>query len=132
MNKTVLYFWKPLLWAFVITTLSLLPDKNFDRVPLIPIPHFDKFVHFAMYTGLSLLLYESLKKNIAKNKIAAIYSILFSIIYGIIMEVLQFEMQLGRHFELLDFIANSLGAIAGVFLFPVYDKLIQLFFRRYR
>ena len=56
-----------------------------------------------------------------KKKISLLLSV---IIFGIIIEVLQSSMSLGRHYDIEDIIANTIGSIIGVLLMPfVYNKM---------
>lgn len=96
-------------WLIAVTLLSLVP-ANMDTQPFIP--HFDKLVHFVFYLGLSWLLGRLLKREpyfVGKVLIP-------TICYSILMEVLQEAMDLGRHFDIFDIIANIIGALIGTIL----------------
>jgi VanZ family protein len=109
-------YWKALVWISLVTIASLLSSDSLKDAPKINIEGFDKFVHFCMYAGVSFLLMEGflLKNKKLSSLKFSLYFIGFAILYGTCMEVLQFQMGKGRSAELADFIANSLGAIAGV------------------
>lgn len=71
----------------------------------------DKVIHFTLFFIFTLLLYFSglIKKN---------YMLLaIPISVGILIEILQHLMGLGRSFELLDILANSLGALTAYWIF---------------
>lgn len=84
---------------------------------------FDKVVHFGMYAFLgSVLQWEQRKYGIRSIIVAMVLPILMS---GMI-EILQETCTGGRRSgEVWDFAANSLGAIAAWFVFPMLMKLLK-------
>lgn len=76
----------------------------------------DKLVHFTFYFGVSVLgslfLREITKGAISIWK-AILSATVFAVVYGIIIEVLQLKITLNREGDMLDAIANSLGALIG-------------------
>jgi len=90
------------------------------------IPHIDKAVHFTFYSVMVFLGYLAFSKGKTKNSIKSklLWNIvLFAICYGIIIEVLQHVATSDRHGDLLDALANSIGAIVGMLVVRI------LFFR---
>ncbi|MFR9546635.1 MAG: VanZ family protein [Rikenellaceae bacterium] len=105
----------------VISTLSLVSFSN--DIPEIKIPYIDKIVHFLFYIGLNFLLLTTL---FVMNKDSWRYIIgvtLVAILYGVVIELIQ--PLTGRSCEVLDIVANSMGAISGVLLFIPIRRLIK-------
>lgn len=87
-----------------------------DRMPSVGVG--DKFSHFFAYLVLSALMFLAFsfqeKYKILKNYPAAMSALIASV-YGIFDEFHQMFIP-GRSAELLDLVADILGAIAGVIL----------------
>lgn len=88
----------------------------------------DKFNHFFAYLGLSVLLYFSFNlqtKYEVMNKYPASLTIIIAAIYGAFDELHQMLIP-GRSAELLDWVADFIGALAGVliarFLYKIFSK----------
>lgn len=79
----------------------------------------DKVVHFTFYFVLVILGVKAIKK-IFKTELEfknyLWYSVLFAIVYGIVIEFLQYGFTENRHGDILDVLANSVGALAGMFV----------------
>lgn len=88
----------------------------------------DKFNHFFAYMGLSVLLYFSFNlqnKFEIMNKYPAALTVIIAAIYGAFDELHQMLIP-GRSAELLDWVADFVGAVAGVliarFLYRIFSK----------
>ena len=104
------------LWTIFILVASLLPKGVVNRSSLLDIPHLDKLSHVVMY-ALFVFLWSKLlsfKTSRVKSARTAFY---ISILLGLLMEFLQFGMDMGRHFDILDIIANIIGSIIGLTAF---------------
>lgn len=115
------YFLPACGYMSVLVYLSLKPQNEF---PAIEIPHFDKFVHFVLYTGLGgvlvrLFYHTRLIIGQFRQQMAAI---LVAIAYAAIDEQIQ-RLSPGRQPSVADFAFDTLGAISGAFLLPVYLKI---------
>lgn len=79
----------------------------------IPIPNKDKYVHFLFYFIFVSLWYLFLNKKNPnpKNKIVVLIS---AISFGILMEICQGLFTTTRTPDILDVLANSVGAIFGL------------------
>lgn len=78
-----------------------------------------------MYALLVLFWTTGLKRqNKSKNlrRHAFRYTILGGILLGALLEILQEFYISGRHFEVLDLIANGIGCIFGIVLFKLLYK----------
>ena len=85
----------------------------------INIPHMDKIVHFIFYFIMVVLGFLALRNDFKHRfslKKILLWIVVFSIIYGIIIEVLQYTITEDRQGDVLDALANSLGASVGLLL----------------
>lgn len=93
------------------------------HVPRVTIPHFDKVVHFTLYFILAVLTWYgwTCQKNFpALRANTFIKVILVLALYGLTIEILQGTLTPDRSFDLWDELANTTGAIAGVWLAKHY------------
>ena len=106
-----------IITAAAILILSLLPKAP---NPISRIPYADKLEHIAAYILLAFLL----TLNIAAKMKRKLYTILSAaaicILYGAIIEFLQ--QYTGRSAELLDLIADLVGAGAGAALAALVEN----------
>jgi VanZ family protein len=73
------------------------------------IPHLDKLVHLTCYLVYAFSLQQILKR---KYRIGIL---IYCILFGVVVEFLQ-EQTGYRSFEYADMLANSLGALLGIFI----------------
>ncbi len=107
------YNWPSILWAAFILLLCLIPGRD---LPSVTIFEFDKIVHFIFYVILAWLMFYGWRKqtvfsSLHQNMLIKILFITF--VYGFAVEILQELLTLDRHFDILDALANSTGAVAG-------------------
>jgi VanZ family protein len=102
-----------ILYVGCIAALSLLPPKDFPRIPMFH--GFDKVVHVMMYFIFSLLFCWAIKTESNYSWLLLIIPV--TIGWGIFMEYLQLKMHLGRSFDSNDILANSLGVVTGVLIY---------------
>lgn len=102
-----------LLAILLVAYLSLWPDPlNTEHVHLFP--GSDKVAHFLMYLCCtSVFLFDYAKHRLPHHTKLNVEMalVLAAITLGMIMEVAQLVLQMGRSFDYLDIVANSLGAI---------------------
>lgn len=113
-------FWLFVLWMALILYLSFAPLKDWPQPGIFQKLYLDKVVHFTMYALLSFLLLRSIFQQQLKHTpryATIITSLIFSAGLGIAIEVLQPVFTMYRKFELMDMVANAVGAIAGVIVF---------------
>jgi len=119
----IIKYWKPILISLLILYASITTGEKFEKVHFIYIPYFDKIVHFFFYLLLSISLYASLKRNtLIKKKTQVIITLIFVVSYGLIMEMLQYYLTTSRQAEIFDVLANTLGCISGILIFPIFTK----------
>ncbi|EKT4552280.1 VanZ family protein [Flavobacterium psychrophilum] len=85
-------------------------------MPKITFSNADKIVHFTFYLGFVILWYRYLvfkEKVLLSNKIVLV---LISITFGIAIEFAQKYFTTTRQADILDVLANSAGALVGIFV----------------
>lgn len=121
----ILQYLKSILWALLTLALGIIPGSSLRKVGTIPIPHFDKVVHFILFFILTLLLlYETAKRNGHKTlslKTKTAVAVL-TISYGAFLEVIQHLLVAGRTGSMLDILANSLGVFSALLVFYLIKR----------
>ncbi len=118
-KKYTLLFCLALFWTIIVTFLSL--GTIGDIGSSISIPNKDKYVHFTFYFIFVIVWFLFANRNNIANKVKWI--VLFSAIgYGILMEICQGLFTLNRAPDLMDVLANSLGAITGLLFITMIIK----------
>ena len=118
MLSKVLYRILFLSWLVFVTFASLFSFEE-NGLSLIKIPHFDKFVHFTFYFTmviLGILAVREYFETPVKFKKVMVYVLLFAVAYGIIIEVLQYTLTSNRQGDILDALANTIGALLGMWV----------------
>lgn len=106
------------LWAIFILVICGIPG---DKIPELSFWQWlrpDKIVHLLVFGIQSFLLHKSLLhsgKPLLINK-AAMLAVVVSSTYGILVEVLQDWVFINRSGDVRDALANTIGAILGVWL----------------
>jgi len=131
-NKTAIFkiFIKgfPFFWITIIAILSLLPDKEVDKVWFDFIIPPDKIAHFVLYAILSFsLLFNFLVigEKILSARLV-LYIALFSISYGILLEFLQELDIVNRNASFYDVLANLSGILFGITVYFFVKNKIKL------
>jgi VanZ family protein len=107
---------------FILSSLSQPPQ------PDINVPFLDKWEHLVEYAILGFLVGNSLLKRFESksNKIISIILCAFiPAIYGLSDEIHQLFVP-GRKFDLMDLLADAIGALIGVSIFILVDKLLSV------
>lgn len=107
----------------VFVTLSSLSSFSEVSTPTFNIPHLDKAVHFTFYFMTVVLGVLAIRENF-KGAISLIKSIFImiciAIIFGMIIEVVQSVYTSDRQGDVLDVLANSIGAFFGGWITKIY------------
>ncbi len=114
-----------LIYWGLILVLTSLPQDNMPNVQTN-----DKLSHFFAYLGLSFLFYSylRLKRGIDSHKKQIITLVLsVVIIYGALDEIHQMFVP-GRSADIIDWIADSLGAVSGVLIITGIEKYMPFLF----
>lgn len=111
-------------WGFFILYVCLAPPETLRTG--IDFEISDKVVHFTLYLLWVVLLYfgssRGYKKVLSYAKLMLYWS--SAIIIGILVEYLQMWMAVGRSAEVLDALANSAGAVAGIIISRVAHRIL--------
>lgn len=113
MKSFLKYNWPSIAWAAFILVLCLMPGKD---LPSVSIFEADKIGHFTVYTVLAFLMWYGWRKQTAFAWLqtnAFVKILLITAVYGFAVEIMQETFTADRHFDLLDALANSTGAVAG-------------------
>jgi len=119
-------FWKVLIWALIIIIISGLPGSSIDKISFWDMLYLDKIIHLIMYYILTLFLINGLKEypfNLKRLEIVLL-SVAAGILYGGLIELLQKYVFVERSAEILDFIANSIGALIAGLTYNFTNKII--------
>ena len=100
-------------YAAVIISLSSIPGTSYPAVTILT---YDKVIHFIEYAGFSFILARARPDQVSLMAIA-----LFASLFGMGDELYQMMVP-GRDSSLLDWIADSTGAVAGVYLYGFWRK----------
>lgn len=121
---TILQLW-PRRWvATALVVLAILyltlvprplPDNNID------IPGLDKVVHAIMFFGLAFVatidFFRKRKGVYRHTNLRRLVEItVITTIFGGVIEIAQYMMNMGRGGDILDFLADGVGACAGAWL----------------
>lgn len=109
-----------LIWSSCILLLCFMPGKSFPSSDWFAIFQFDKWVHAFLFMMLFFIAsYEWKKLTIKFSEKRSFYSwIIFAycLFLGALTELIQHYFIPDRFGDWLDFIANSVGAVLGLFL----------------
>ena len=105
-----------ILWTIGITIGSLVSLNN---TPKLSIPGKDKTAHFIFYFVFVLFWFLALKSKV-KNRNFNLVLVFAAVLYGITMEVLQSLLTENRQADFYDILANTFGAIFGIFIVSVF------------
>lgn len=112
-NMFFRYNFLSLAWAILILVLSFLPGRNLPNVQIVAL---DKLVHFIFYLLLFVFTMYGWRRQLQitlLRKVPITLVWLACILFGIAIEVCQEVFTADRHFDWLDIMANSMGALAG-------------------
>lgn len=125
-SKKIIPFVPVAIWLIIVLVLSGYPG---NQLPKVAVWQFDKLVHVIMYAVLSLLLFLPFCKqflDIEKRFRIRLILILVSVSYGGLMEILQENIFINRGGNLIDFTANTVGAILGVLFAPLLLEILPI------
>jgi VanZ family protein len=114
-----------LAWALFILALCALPGRVIPQLTFLDWLKPDKIVHLFLFGVLSFLLIKAFTEQVSVALLAAhpaVSSILISSIYGVLIELLQEYCFSGRTGDVFDAMADSLGALAGLWFFNYWQK----------
>jgi len=123
------YFLPGIAWFFVVGILTLMPAKDVPEVGWFDkIPDFDKFVHAVLFGGLVILFAIPILKSQISSRQKVHYAIrvcIAAVLWGITIEFLQKFFVPSRDFDLLDWAADTIGAIIALLIITRILKRFQ-------
>ena len=119
MPNRIIIFSFSLFYTLVITVLSLVQLRD---IPKLNTGFDDKIVHFLIYAIFCLMWFLSFYSFKIKRSLFAASA--FSILFGLIIELIQSQATVYRTGEVLDFLANTIGALAMTILIYLKKEVI--------
>ena len=108
-----------IFYTIALTILSLIPLKD---LPNLNTGFDDKIAHFLLYALFCLMWFLSFQ--FFKIKRSLFLAFAFSVLFGLIIELLQSEVTAYRSADVLDFLANTIGALAMSTLIYIKKEVI--------
>jgi len=115
----ILIFLPGIAWFLVVLVLICLPGEDVPEAPWMPIPDFDKLVHAGLFGGIVFWFCMPFKKAgmQRRDKLHLFFKLtIATILWGITTEFIQKFFIAGRQFDMLDWAADSLGAVIAFFV----------------
>ena len=112
-------------WGIFVFVLSVLPGKDFPTIPdwgeLLSV---DKIVHTIFYGGLTYLILLGRRKATERNVsvLFALGAAIFRSAYGWFLEWFQGAYCTDRMSDVMDGIANTVGAVLGFLTFLYFQQ----------
>ena len=103
-----------LLWAIIIAVLHTIPGQDLVFNQMDFLSQLDKLFHLGVFAIGAWLLVCALK--LKYTKYAFRYTFILYALYGVLLELMQGVCIEGRHSDLLDWLADILGIILGLWL----------------
>lgn len=115
------------LWTFTILFLCLVNSNELPSINL-KIESSDKGVHFIFHFIFTLLWLAYLfAKSSFVTKSQIVKVILISVSFGCLIEIIQGSFTTTRNADIMDVLANSIGAIsAGLLIYFILNRLNKL------
>ncbi|NIG52713.1 VanZ family protein [Chitinophaga sp. Cy-1792] len=124
--KQLRYFIPAIAWLVLIMVLCTLPGRDIPTNSFLEKIHFDKFVHFGLFGGIVFFLSLAFWWQRKKISPALLFLfVLFAAAYGLAIEFIQKYYAEGRSFDLYDALADTIGAIAGVWVFRIFISILE-------
>lgn len=117
-------FFPAILWFVVVLVLLCIPGKDMPESKF-SIPNADKLVHCFMFGLMAFLFCRPFMLSESpvpsRKKIIFLYIALAVSLWGLATEFIQKYLVVNRDFELLDWLADSLGAL-GAYLIILKNR----------
>lgn len=124
----VMKFIPGIAWFFVVLVLLCMPGQAMPTISWLDKFYFDKWVHMGIFGLLALLFMMPVALSSISHKEQITYLICIAIatsVWGLTTEFIQKYLVINRAFDLLDWVADSFGALASfIFCRKTYVKKI--------
>lgn len=115
-----------IIWSLVILIVCLMPGDNLPGSSFLSFVGMDKLIHGFLYAVLMVLVGKGLinQFDISSSKTKTlVVAFLYCFFLGAGIEFLQSGFVVGRSGDILDVLANNIGALIGVlFLFWQFKR----------
>lgn len=118
--KTIRFYIPAFCWILLILWLCTLPANDIPNPGWWERFHPDKIVHFTLFAVTVFLL--ALGNYWRKKRVSItnlVILVLFASAYGLAIEFIQKYYATTRSFDLMDALADSIGALAGAIAFNI-------------
>jgi VanZ family protein len=112
----------PLCWAAIIFIAYSIPGQDLNQFESWDILKLDKLIHFTLFAGFSFLLVNAFINQRGYrffHKNARVIAVILSIVYGGVLEFVQGRFFEGRSSDIMDFVANCIGAFGGLLIYKI-------------
>lgn len=109
-------FWPGIIWFIIVMVLICTPKKHLPESKFLAKIFFDKLVHIGCFALLVWFFYYPFAKSSLTPSVKYHYLIrltLCAIVWGLTTEFIQRFFVPGRSFDLLDWLADSVGAVGA-------------------
>jgi VanZ family protein len=111
------------IWAIIIIVLLVMPSQDIPSNPIFDKIYFDKWVHAGLFGMMNLLLAPPLFKTKYSSIKIYLCNTLCVIAFGVAMEYVQKYLTTDRDFDVLDMVADGIGAvIIFIWVYTGYKK----------
>ena len=110
----------PVCWTVFIFGVYSIPGFDLSYQDPWKLIRFDKLAHSGLFAILVLTLITGFRKQTAIRGLrmhAKKNALIFAVVYGGVLELYQGRLFVERSSDIMDFIANVLGALLGLILF---------------
>ena len=130
MTLKIIKFYAPAVgWGIFVFILSTLPGKDFPKIPdLMDLLSVDKMVHMLFYGTFSGLILRGWQRSqtalpsFQKIVVIGLGVAVFCSCYGWFLEWIQENFCEDRMFEILDGVANTIGAVVSCSIFVLLQS----------
>jgi hypothetical protein len=117
-------------WISISVSIALLYFcvVKLSGLPKIEVPNLDKYIHFLMTAGLSLIIYFEQSSYFRKSqKVRKILTgpFLIPVLYTGAIELVQEYISIHRSGDWMDFVFDLFGAFTGLFFIMVINNFLK-------
>lgn len=123
-RKISSHLYLPVGWTILTIILLCLPGSAIPSVGMYGLSDIDKAVHFILFGCIPFFwgIYTTTRSSYSKWKKWLAVFCLSSISLGIILEFVQFYFIPNRDFDIMDILADTIGALFFTFLLFALEK----------
>ncbi len=127
LGKIARNYYPGVICGIGILILTLLPGFCFSRINPHPQWGLDKVAHALMFLVFGFVTLWGYRKSFAsfpqKRKKRIVLTVaLIGIVFGIVTEILQQTFANGRHGDIIDGIADTIGTLIGIGIFVIFQE----------